>query len=85
MNDVKAEALYFELRANLPGGEAREALSAVLEVHRPIRDGRRAACRTCKTWAEDREPWPCETVAVANQWAHVDAIAAAYAAKYADD
>lgn len=79
MNDVEAEALHLELLQSLPGdGDAKAALSATVEVHRPIRDGRRAACRNCVTWTEEQHDWPCETVVTINQWAHVDAIMAAW-------
>ena len=78
LTDVQATALHTELLQDLPGGPGLDVLTAVLNVHAPIRDGRYAACRNCVTWLEERAPWPCETIAVANQWAHVDEIMAAW-------
>lgn len=78
MNIEEAERLHVELLQNLPGpaGDAASALSEVIKLHAPVRDGRRAACRTCATWQEEREDWPCGEIAVINAYAHVDGIPA---------
>lgn len=78
MNIEQAEALHVELLQNLPGpaGDARDALSEVVQRHRPVKDGRRAACRSCVTFQEERADWPCAELAVINAYAHVDGIPA---------
>lgn len=77
MNIEEAAALHVELLYNLPGsGGATSALSDIVNLHAPMRDGDRAACRNCVTFQEERKDWPCETIATINTYAHVDGIPA---------
>ena len=75
MKIEEAEALHVELLQSLPGtGNATSALTAVVELHRPVRDGRDSGCDNCVTWLEERAPWPCRTISAINTYAHVSGI-----------
>jgi hypothetical protein len=78
MNIETAERLHVELLQNLPGtGGATSALSAVVELHRPVHDAypdQPAWCGVCFNAQEEHTRWPCITVAEVNAYAHVDGI-----------
>lgn len=78
MNIERAEALHVELLQSLPGtGNATSALTAAVELHAPERGyGELADCQCCMGAREEALPWPCETIAVINAYAHVDGIPA---------
>lgn len=81
MNIEEAERLHVELLQNLPGpaGDAVSALSAVVELHKPVGDAypdQPAWCGVCFNAQEEHARWPCITVAEVNAYAHVQGIPA---------
>jgi hypothetical protein len=78
MNIEQAEMLHVKLRQELPGGgDARSALSTVVELHAPVvehfREGNFLRCDQCfnDTIADN---WPCRTIIAVNAYAHVEGL-----------
>lgn len=82
MMDIEtAERLHVELLQNLPGGsgDARSALSEVVELHAPKAPRSMPCMVTCKgcdlgPHPEDSPDWPCSTIATVNSYAGVNGL-----------
>jgi hypothetical protein len=81
MNIEQAEMLHVKLRQELPGdGDARSALSTVVELHAPVAEivltrGRFLLhCAECFNERVYEDNWPCRTIIAVNAYAHVEGL-----------